>query len=65
MDFPAFPDAPPLLTQEEKHELSLPKCSISRYKAIIEEKTTIFNDLFHSLYPIEKLVKGFLSFMTK
>lgn len=62
MDFPAFPDAPPLLTQEEKHELAQPSCSVSRYKAIIEEKTSIYNDLFHSLYPIEKLVKGLSSF---
>ncbi|MCW8355770.1 [protein-PII] uridylyltransferase [Marinomonas pontica] len=62
MDFPAFPDAPPLLSTEEKHELSQPGCSIPRYKAIIEEKTNIYNDLFHSLYPIEKLVKGLSSF---
>ncbi|RBP81883.1 [protein-PII] uridylyltransferase [Marinomonas rhizomae] len=62
MDFPAFPDAPPLLTQEEKHELAQPSCSISHYKAIIEEKTNLYNDLFHSLYPIEKLVKGLSSF---
>ncbi|WOD06831.1 nucleotidyltransferase domain-containing protein [Marinomonas sp. GJ51-6] len=62
MDFPAFPDAPPLLTQEEKQELAQPNCSIVRYKAIIEEKTSVYNDLFHSLYPIEKLVKGLSSF---
>ncbi len=62
MDFPAFPDAPPLLTKEEKHELAQPSCSISRYKAVIEEKTQAYNDLFHSLYPIEKLVKGLSSF---
>ncbi|SBS28622.1 Bifunctional uridylyltransferase/uridylyl-removing enzyme [Marinomonas spartinae] len=58
MDFPAFPDAPPLLTPEEKKELSQPSCSISRYKAILEEKTAAYDDLFHALYPIEKLVKG-------
>ena len=62
MDFPAFPDAPPLLCAEEKSELSQPSCSIARYKAIIEEKTQIYNDLFHSLYPIEKLVKGLAAF---
>ncbi len=62
MDFPAFPDAPPLLTQEEKQELAKPNCSITRYKAIIEEKTNAYNDLFHALYPIEKLVKGLSSF---
>jgi [protein-PII] uridylyltransferase len=62
MDFPAFPDAPPLLTQEEKQELAQPNCSIVRYKALIEEKTSVYNDLFHSLYPIEKLVKGLSSF---
>lgn len=58
MDFPAFPDAPPLLTQDEKNELAQASCSIQRYKAILEEKTTAYDDLFHSLYPIEKLVKG-------
>ena len=58
MDFPAFPDAPPLLTPEEKQELSQPNCSVSRYKAILEEKTAAYDDLFHALYPIEKLVKG-------
>lgn len=62
MDFPAFPDAPPLLTMEEKKELSRMGCSIPRYKAIIEEKTNSYNDLFHSLYPIEKLVKGLSCF---
>lgn len=62
MDFPAFPDAPPLLSNEEKHELSQAECSIPRYKAIIEEKTNAYNDLFHSLYPIEKLVKGLSAF---
>ncbi|ETX10709.1 UTP-GlnB uridylyltransferase [Marinomonas ushuaiensis DSM 15871] len=62
MDFPAFPDAPPLLSQEEKQELATPSCSITRYKSIIEEKTNVYNDLFHSLYPIEKLVKGLSSF---
>lgn len=62
MDFPAFPDAPPLLTEEEKDKLAKPGCSISHYKAIIEEKTAAYNDLFHSLYPIEKLVKGLSSF---
>lgn len=58
MDFPAFPDAPPLLTQEEKAELSSSSCSVKRYKTILEEKTAAYNDLFHALYPIEKLVKG-------
>ena len=58
MDFPAFPDAPPLLTQDEKNELAKPSCSIQRYKAILEEKTAAYDNLFHSLYPIEKLVKG-------
>lgn len=58
MDFPAFPDAPPLLTAEEKHELAQPSCSIQRYKAVLEEKTAAYDDLFHALYPIEKLVKG-------
>ena len=62
MDFPAFPDAPPLLSQEEKYELSQSNCSILRYKSVIEEKTNAYNDLFHSLYPIEKLVKGLSSF---
>ncbi|MCW4631355.1 nucleotidyltransferase domain-containing protein [Marinomonas rhodophyticola] len=62
MDFPAFPDAPPLLTQEEKQELAQPSCSVSRYRAIIEEKTHLYNDFFHSLHPIEKLVKGLSSF---
>ncbi|BFM51029.1 [protein-PII] uridylyltransferase [Marinomonas sp. THO17] len=62
MDFPAFPDAPPLLSEEEKIELSQTDCSISRYKAVIEEKTNAYNDLFHSLYPIEKLVKGLSAF---
>ena len=62
MDFPAFPDAPPLLTTEEKNELSKKGCSIPRYKAVIEEKTNRYNDLFHSLYPIEKLVKGLSCF---
>lgn len=62
MDFPAFPDAPPLLSQKEKLELANPDCSITRYKAIIEEKTNVYNDLFHSLYPVEKLVKGLSSF---
>ncbi|MEL0621989.1 [protein-PII] uridylyltransferase [Marinomonas arenicola] len=61
MDFPAFPDAPPLLTQDEKHELAQPSCSIQRYKAILEEKTAAYDNLFHSLYPIEKLVKGLSS----
>ncbi|MBJ7538392.1 [protein-PII] uridylyltransferase [Marinomonas sp. C1424] len=61
MDFPAFPDAPPLLTQEEKQELAATTCSVARYKAILEDKTTAYNDLFHSLYPIEKLVKGLSS----
>ncbi|WP_133011931.1 [protein-PII] uridylyltransferase [Marinomonas flavescens] len=58
MDFPAFPDAPPLLTADEKHELAQPSCPIQRYKAVLEEKTTAYDDLFHALYPIEKLVKG-------
>lgn len=62
MDFPAFPDAPPLLCAEEKFELSQPSCSIARYKAIIEKNTHSYNDLFHSLYPIEKLVKGLAAF---
>lgn len=61
MDFPAFPDAPPLLTQEEKQELAQPSCSIARYKEVLEEKTGLYDDLFHSLYPIEKLVKGLAS----
>ena len=58
MGFPAFPDAPPLLTQEEKDTLSAVNCSIKHYKKILEDKTHAYNDLFHSLYPIEKLVKG-------
>ncbi len=61
MDFPAFPDTPPLLTPEEKTELSNPLCTTSRYKQIIESKTAIYNNLFNSLYPIEKLVKGLAS----
>lgn len=58
MDFPAFPDAPPLLTTEEKQELGTPNCPAQRYRTILEEKTAAYDELFHSLYPIEKLVKG-------
>ncbi|TDO96383.1 [protein-PII] uridylyltransferase [Marinomonas balearica] len=59
MEFPAFPDAPPLLTDDEKQELSNPQCSVSRFKEIQAEKTSAYHDLFNDLYPIEKLVKGF------
>ncbi|GAB3488638.1 [protein-PII] uridylyltransferase [Marinomonas epiphytica] len=58
MGFPAFPDAPPLLTPEEIKTLSDPNCPISYYKQVLKETTDAYNDLFHSLYPIEKLVKG-------
>lgn len=58
MDFPAFPDAPPLLTDSEKAELSKGKCPSSRYKAILEEKIQAYDQLFNDLYPIEQLVKG-------
>ncbi|WP_191602546.1 [protein-PII] uridylyltransferase [Marinomonas algicola] len=58
MEFPVFPDTPPLLTPEEQIELTNPLCSANRYKQILESKTAIYNDLFNTLYPIEKLVKG-------
>ncbi|MCZ2721698.1 [protein-PII] uridylyltransferase [Marinomonas sp. 15G1-11] len=58
MEFPVFPDTPPLLTPEEQIELSNPLCSANRYKQILEAKTAVYNDLFNTLYPIEKLVKG-------
>lgn len=58
MDLPAFPDAPPLLTQDEKTELARSGCPAHRYKSILETKTETYNTLFSELYPIEKLVKG-------
>lgn len=62
MDFPAFPDTPPLLSLEERSELSQSSCPIQRYKEVIDEKTQAYNELFHDLYPIEKLVKGLSAF---
>ncbi|SBS35013.1 Bifunctional uridylyltransferase/uridylyl-removing enzyme [Marinomonas aquimarina] len=58
MDFPAFPDAPPLFSQAEKLELASPKTNAKRFRELLSEKTKAYNDLFHDLYPIEKLVKG-------
>lgn len=58
MDFPAFPDAPPLFSQDEKVELASPNTDAKRFRELLAEKTKAYNDLFHDLYPIEKLVKG-------
>lgn len=58
MDFPAFPDAPPLFSQAEKLELASPNTGAKRFRELLGEKTKAYNDLFHDLYPIEKLVKG-------
>lgn len=58
MDFPAFPDAPPLFSQAEKQELASPQTGAKRYRELLKGKTQAYNDLFHDLYPIEKLVKG-------
>ncbi|CUB04955.1 [protein-PII] uridylyltransferase [Marinomonas fungiae] len=58
MDFPAFPDAPPLFSQAEKVELASPSTGAKRFREMLSEKTRAYNDLFHDLYPIEKLVKG-------
>ncbi|MBM6551661.1 [protein-PII] uridylyltransferase [Marinomonas ostreistagni] len=59
MDFPAFPDAPPLFSAAEKHELALISTTAKRFRELLNEKTKAYNDLFHDLYPIEKLVKGY------
>ncbi|MCO4785128.1 MAG: [protein-PII] uridylyltransferase [Marinomonas atlantica] len=61
MDFPAFPDAPPLFSQAEKQELASSNTSARRFRELLNEKTKAYNDLFHDLYPIEKLVKGLSS----
>ena len=58
MDFPAFPDAPPLFSHAEKVELASPSTGAKRFREMLSEKTRAYNDLFHDLYPIEKLVKG-------
>ncbi|TPE52833.1 [protein-PII] uridylyltransferase [Maribrevibacterium harenarium] len=58
MDFPAHPDSPPLLTPEEKQFLAQSSTSASQYRALLREKEAAYHDLFHALYPIEKLVKG-------
>lgn len=59
MDFPAFPDAPPLFSDAEKHELASTTTNAKRFRELLSEKTKAYNDLFHELYPIEKLVKGY------
>ena len=61
MDFPAFPDAPPLFSAAEKSEMASPTTSAKRVRSLIAEKTQAYDDLFHDLYPIEKLVKGLSS----
>lgn len=58
MDFPAFPDAPPLFSADEKETLASTQTDAKRFRELISEKTKAYNDLFHDLYPIEKLVKG-------
>ena len=61
MDFPAFPDAPPLFSLAEKSEMATPTTGAKRVRELIAEKTQAYDDLFHDLYPIEKLVKGLSS----
>ena len=58
MDFPAFPDAPPLFSEAEKLEMASAKTGAKRFRELINEKTKSYDDLFHDLYPIDKLVKG-------
>lgn len=61
MDFPAFPDAPPLFSPAEKSEMASSTTGAKRVRELIAEKTQAYDDLFHDLYPIEKLVKGLSS----